>query len=169
MEHFLEKQQAFFFNFLTDSIDNFLLEQTDETFYAFALDCSIYEEGEINLCINSVDLWQETASYYTNKGSNKSQLTEMKYSARDWDENQRIASLHLFDDWVEDEHDIETVLEWLCQQMILISESETFERIKKTESFKLLVYDHNESIFDSQERFEKLSTSDYFQISEEEK
>lgn len=164
MENFLEKQQEFFFNFLTDSIDNFLLEQTDETFYAFALDCNIHEEGEINLCINSVELWQEITTYYTNKGSNQSQLDDMKYNARDWDEDQRIASLHLFDDWVEADQAIEIVLEWLCQQIVLLTDSETFKRIKKTEDFKLFVYDHNENPSDSQERFEKLSTSDYFQI-----
>lgn len=68
MENFLEKQQEFSFSFLTDSIDNYLLDHSDETFYAFALDCNIYEEGEINLCINTVDLWQETTEYYTEKG-----------------------------------------------------------------------------------------------------
>ncbi|MGX7151081.1 DUF4303 domain-containing protein [Enterococcus ureasiticus] len=164
MEHFLEKQQEYFFNFLTDSIDNFLLDHSDETFYAFALDCNIHEEGEINLCFNTVELWQETTSYYTNKGYTKIQLDEMKYASRDWDENQRVASIHLFDDWVEDEQDIEMVLEWLCQQMILLTDSETFERIPKTEDFKLLVYDHDESPSDSQERFEKIGMSEIFQI-----
>lgn len=164
MENFLEKQQEFFFSFLTDSIDNYLLDHSDETFYAFALDCNIYEEGEINLCINTVELWQETTEYYTTKGYTTSQLEEMKYNARDWDENQRFTSLHLFDDWVEDPDDIETVLEWLCQQIVLFLETETFERIPKTEEFKLLVYDRNEDAFGSQERFEKISMSAFFQI-----
>ncbi|EOL42855.1 hypothetical protein [Enterococcus caccae] len=164
MENFLEKQQEFFFSFLTDSIDNFLLDRSDETFYVFALDCTIYEEGEINLYFNTVDLWQETTDYYTSKNHSTSQLEEMKYNARDWDENQRFASLHLFDDWVEDEQDIETVLDWLCQQMLLLVETDTFERIPKTKDFKVLVYDHDEHVFASQERFEKLTMSDYFQI-----
>lgn len=164
MENFLEKQQEFFFSFLTDSIDNYLLDHSDETFYAFALDCNIYEEGEINLCINTVDLWQETTEYYTEKGYDREQLETMKYTTGDWDENQRFASLHLFDDWVEDEEAIQTVLDWLCQQMILLVESETFKHIPKTEDFKLLVYDHDETIAASQERFEKLMMADYFQI-----
>lgn len=164
MEHFLEKQQEFFFNFLTDSIENFLLDHSDETFYAFALNCNIHEEGEINLCFNTVELWQETTSYYTSKGHSKSQLEEIKYNSSDWDETQQFASLHLFDDWVENEQDIETVLEWLCQQLILFIDSETFKRIPKTEDFKLLVCDQNENPSDSQERFEKIGMSEIFQI-----
>ncbi|WP_086312000.1 hypothetical protein A5821_003246 [Enterococcus sp. 7F3_DIV0205] len=164
MENFLEKQQEFFFSFLTDSIDNFLLDHSDDTFYVFALDCTIYEEGEINLYFNTVDLWQETTDYYTSKGHTSSQLEEMKYNARDWDENQRFATLHLFDDWVEDEQDIETVLDWLCQQIVLLTDSESFERIPKTEDFKVLVYDHDENPSDSQERFEKIGMSELFQI-----
>ncbi|MBO0440811.1 DUF4303 domain-containing protein [Candidatus Enterococcus ikei] len=164
MDNFLEKQQEFFFNFLTDSIDNFLLDHSDETFYAFALDCNIHEEGEINLCFNTTELWQETTDYYTAKGYNNQQIEQMKYNAGDWDEDQRFTSLHLFDDWVEDDEDIETVLEWLCQQMLLLLESETFQRIPKTDDFKLLVYDHDEDPSDSHDRFEKISVIDYFQI-----
>lgn len=164
MENFLEKQQEFFFSFLMDSIDNFLLDHSDDTFYVFALDCTIYEEGEISLYFNTVDLWQETTDYYTSKGHTSSQLEEMKYNARDWDENQRFATLHLFDDWVEDEQDIETVLDWLCQQIVLLTDSESFERIPKTEDFKVLVYDHDENPSDSQERFEKIGMSELFQI-----
>lgn len=164
MDNFLEKQQEFFFNFLTDSIDNFLLDHSDDLFYAFALDCNIHEEGEITLCFNTVELWQETTNYYVNKGYSSPQLDKMKYSASDWDEDQRFASLHLFDDWVEDEQDIETVLEWLCQQMVLFLDSETFERIPRVEEFKILVYDHDEDDSASQERFEKIETSDCFQI-----
>ncbi|MGX7244883.1 hypothetical protein ACWOC1_08535 [Enterococcus quebecensis] len=164
MENFLEKQQEFFFNFLTDSIDNFLLDHSDETFYAFILDCNIHEEGEINLCFNTTELWQETTDYYTNKGYTEQQISEMKYNSSDWDEDQRFTSLHLFDDWVEDDENIALVLDWLCQQMVLFLDSETFQRIAKTEDFKLLVYDHNEDSSDSQERFEKITMSEIFQI-----
>ncbi|MBM7688383.1 hypothetical protein BCR24_06340 [Enterococcus ureilyticus] len=164
MENFLEKQQAFFFNFLTDSIDNFLLDHSDETYYAFALVCNIHEEGEINVYLNTVELWQDTTDYYATKGYTDQQLQEMKYNAKDWDEDQQFASLHLFDDWVEDPQAIEMVLEWISQQLILLVDSDTFERIPKAADFKVLVCDHDEEAADSQERFEKLTTSDYFQL-----
>lgn len=164
MKNFLEQQQDFFFNFLTDSIDNFLQDHSDETFYAFALDCNIYEEGEINLCFNTIELWQETINYYTDKGYSEKQLLEMKYAPSDWSEDQRITSIHLVDDWVEEDEDIEIVLDWLCQQMVLLVESETFQHIPKTKDFKLLVLDHDEEPSDSQERFEKISMAESFQI-----
>ncbi|MEI5993282.1 DUF4303 domain-containing protein [Candidatus Enterococcus mansonii] len=164
MKNFLEIQQEFFFNFLIDRIDNFLLDHSDETFYAFALDCTIYQEGEINLCLNTTERWEETTNYYADKGYKEQQLAEMKYHSKDWDEEQRFASIHLFDDWVEEDEDIQTTLDWLCEQLVLFTTSETFQRIPKTEAFKLFVYDHNEEPSDSEERFEKITTSELFQL-----
>ncbi|OEH83151.1 hypothetical protein BCR26_02095 [Enterococcus rivorum] len=162
MQQFLENKQEEFHKQLNDGISEFLLEQMDETFYAFALDCNIYEQGEINFCFNTIDEWEKTKIRYGEY--NEEELLETKYNSGDWEKYQGFETIYLFDDWVEEEEDIEYCLNWLCEQMILFLDTSIFQAIPKTEDFKILVYDHDTDVTSSQERFEDFSDIELFKI-----
>lgn len=162
IQSFLDTKQEEFHKQLNDGINEFLVAHPDEIFYAFALDCNIYEQGEINFCFNTPEDWEKTKSHYAEY--NRNELLETKYNSGDWERYQGFETIYLFDDWVEEDEDVEYVMDWLCQQMILFLEAESFQNIPKTDAFKILVFNHDTSATSSQERFEDISDLDVFKI-----
>lgn len=162
IKSFLENKKEEFHKQLNDGISEFLIEHATEIFYAFALDCTIYEQGEIHFCFNTIEEWQQTQRRY--QEYSEVELLEMKYNAGDWEKHRGFETIYLFDDWVEDEAAIDYCLDWLSEQMIVFLESPVYQKIPKTEAFKLLVYDHGSDAFSSQDRFEEFSDLEVFKI-----
>lgn len=145
-------------------IRKFAEEHKEETFYAFGFDLNV-EYGDVLLCFNANDAFEETSIEYQEKYDySKDQLQELRKSTGDW-EYQGFNDD--FDGWEDDweswkdkidqyvidlddadkEQEFYTQFSEMCCLAILDLEKQgIFNSIKKTDDFFLLVLDHEEDV-----------------------
>jgi len=161
------KQQII--KFAIQGVENFLKENPDLKFYAFAFDCNA-EYAEVNLCLNTEDDFAETLKEYQegefSEGYQKEEdITELKYNTGDW-EYQCFDTLYVFDEeeldkilneMPDDDYQswqkfVNDLLGLFTESLVEFSKTETFKKIPKTDDFTFFCIDHDEDFDDAKER-----------------
>ena len=152
--------------FTKESVTEFLKVNNDFNFYAFAFDCNA-EYAEVNLCFNTEISFEKTlrsyqsgeyAKYYQSKES----INELKYNTGDWAYQCFATTYVLTDDESADiyedymERQVDDLMKLFCDALLDFTLTEEYNNIPKTEDFKILCCDHDESIEDSELRLNQI-------------
>ncbi len=148
--------------FTVDKVEQFLRENPELIFYAFAYDCNA-EYAEVNLCFNTQQDFEnsliESQAKYPCDYLLDSQITDFKYNIGNWafqcfesiqllTENQLT---DLFDSLPEDNyqswHRVVAELMQLFDECLLeFLKSDSFKKIPKTQDFIAFSIDHDEEV-----------------------
>lgn len=147
-------------------VGHFLEFYPGKAYYAFAFDCNA-EYGEVNLCFNTEDDFQDTlADYrsgaYADAYRTKEAVIELKFNTGDW-EYQSIDTLYpiselelseIFDGLADDNFEswkkvIQEILIAFEDGLYLFKQTETYKKIPKTKGFIAFCADHDENILDA--------------------
>ena len=169
-----EKIKSQIIDFTIKAVEEFLKENSDCEFYAFAFDCNA-EYAELGLCFNTETSFTETLKNYQTGKSSKHYKTEedikdLKYNTGDWD-YQYFDSLNIFsneelDDLFNELPDdnnksrnefIYNLLELFTECLLEFTKTETYAKIPKTKDFISFCIDHDEEFDDAMERMKKHS------------
>ena len=152
--------------FIESAITDFLLQNPELVYYAFALDCeSAY--GNVNLCFNTEEAFYKTlneyqAGAYSSLYQDRESLYELKYNTGDW-KYQCFNSIDLYSEGelasiYGDDYEL-----WSEEFMLLCSKtlieflkSDCYNSIPKTDNFKVICINHDEDFFDSEERLKEI-------------
>ena len=96
-----EKIKKQIIDFAVQEVENFLKENPDLEFYAFAFDCNA-EYAEVNLCLNTESNFQETLEDYQNGEyakyyKSEQEIKDLKFNTGDW-KYQCFDTLYIFTD-----------------------------------------------------------------------
>ena len=167
-----EKVKKQIIDFAVQGVENFLKENPNLEFYAFAFDCNA-EYAEVNLCLNTESDFQKTLKGYQKVEylkyyQSEEGIKELKYNTGDWD-YQCFETLYVFNDEELDkisqempDDDYETwnkfvieLLELFTESLMDFTKTETFSKIPKTEDFIAYCIDHDEDVDTAIERLGK--------------
>ena len=163
-------------DFTTRSVEDFLKENPDLEFYAFAFDCNA-EYAELGLSFNTEISFQDTLKgYQTGDFSryykSEEDTRELKYNTGDWDysyfdsldvfsndELNKIYNVLPEDDDKSWNKFISNLLDLFTDCLIEFTKTEIFAKIPKTEDFMCFCIDHDEDFDDAMERIEQYNYS----------
>lgn len=165
--------------FTIERVEQFLAENPDLEFYAFAYDCNA-EEAEVNLCFNTETDFQKTlkkyqegdyAEYY----QTEEDINDLRYNTGDWEfqcfdtiyilsdeelqgifnelypENKKVEDYALWKEFME------SLMTFFCEVIIDFTKTETYKKIPKTADFISYCIDHDEDVQTAFARLEKVS------------
>ncbi|MGY0035893.1 DUF4303 domain-containing protein [Pedobacter sp. NJ-S-72] len=155
--------------FTKNEVLKFLAEHPDKVFYAFAFDCNA-EYAEVNLCFNTEEAFSATLADYQNgkyKDSYQSEdeVYDLRYSIGDWEyqcfsTKYVLSEEELFgeeDEENEPDNEIaETLLLLFSKTLIEFIKTEEFNKIPKTDGFKVFCVDHDEDLEEAELRLSNL-------------
>ena len=165
-------------SFAKNSVIEFLKEHSDLVFYAFAFDCNS-EYAEVNLCLNTQDSFEESLySHQTGKYGKYYQTEEeiykLKYNTGDWEfqcfettgvlsSDEMIEIPVTLDDGSEislyelpEGLTTEALMNLFCEVLMDFTVTDEFKSIPKTDGFKILCVDHDESLEESEARLNRV-------------
>jgi len=167
-----EKVKKQIIDFAVQGVENFLKENLDLEFYAFAFDCNA-EYAEVNLCLNTESDFQETLKDYQNGKYSKyykseQEIKDLKFNTGDW-EYQCFDTLYIFtdkelteifnelpdDDYKSWKEFVNNLLELCTESLVEFTKTETYKRIPKSKDFVAFCIDHNEDFEQAMKRLEK--------------
>ena len=175
-----EKIKKQIIDFTIKGVEDFLQENPDLEFYAFAFDCNA-EYAEIGLCFNTETSFQEIlksyqkgefAEYYKAEVSKHYKTEEgiksLRYNTGDWD-YQYFDSINVFsnqeldkisnefpdDNYESWEKFVSNLLELFTESLVEFAKTETYAKIPKTKDFISFCIDHDEDFDDAMERMKK--------------
>ena len=156
-------------DFATKSVENFLKENPDLEFYAFAFDCNA-EYAELGLSFNTETAFQETlkdyqAGEFSRYYKSEEDIKELKYNTGDWDymyfdsldvfsndELDKISNEFPDDDYKSWNKFVSNLLDFFTESLIEFMKTETYAKIPKTKDFICFCIDHDEDFDDAMER-----------------
>lgn len=172
--HYAEASADEIAQFVKNEVSRFVETHPNNVFSAFAFDCNIHEEVELNLCLTTSEHLNEILHYYQT-GANGAYyqsdegILSLKYNTGDW-KYQCFSSMNCIHD---EHHDYFSVngeekyhywINLLSGIMTDFMASSTFAAIPKCEDFKVLVYDHEEEPLHSQKRLNAIGDSAFFRL-----
>jgi len=167
----VEKIKNELLSFTQKSVTEFLEENPTLIFYAFAFDCNA-DYAEINLCLNTESSFEKILqSYQTGEFAehyqSEEELYELKYSTGDWEYQCFATTYVLTDEEAAAIYDFETEYENQANDLMnLFGETlldfiltDEFNSIPKTDDFKILCLNHDESIESAELRLNQIKDS----------
>jgi hypothetical protein len=168
------KQQII--DFAEQGVENFLKENPELKFYAFAFTCNA-KYTEIGLSLNTEEDFAKTLKRYQEGEYSKyyqkeEDIKDLKYNTGDWD-YQCFDTLHIFDDEAmnkfyneiypykpDDDNEkwsnfVNSLLELFTESLVDFSNTATFKKIPKTDNFIFYCIDHDEDFDIAIERLKK--------------
>ena len=154
--------------FTQENVAKFLKENPDLIFYGFAFDCNA-DYAEVNLSFNTENSFEKTLhSYQTGRFAESYQTEEkiydLKYNTGDWEYICFATIYVLTDEEAAEIYDFETEYEKQANDLMnLFGEvlldftlTDEFNNIPKTDDFKILCLDHDESIESAELRLNQI-------------
>ncbi|MEO8534540.1 MAG: DUF4303 domain-containing protein [Flavobacterium sp.] len=160
-------------NFTIKGVSEFLKNNPELEFYAFAYDCNA-EYAELNLCFNTLLDFEKTLDYYQNgkfgqKYKSDEDIRDLKYNTGDW-EYQCFESMNILSDeelndifagFPDDDYRswnefVESVRELFCECLLEFRSTKTFESIPKSKGFISFCIDHDEGLEIALERLKRI-------------
>ncbi|BDU24432.1 DUF4303 domain-containing protein [Flavobacterium sp. GSB-24] len=156
-------------DFTTTGVQEFLSQNPDLEFYAFAYSCNA-EDAQVNLCFNTIQDFEKTLNRYKNgRYSEYYRLDEavkgLKYNIGDWEymcfDTINVLSEEelnkIFNDLPDDDYKswklfVEELMELFCECLLEFRESEIYKTIPKNENFVSFSIDHDEDFEDAEQR-----------------
>ncbi|SQI38981.1 Uncharacterised protein [Leminorella richardii] len=172
MGHYAEASADDIAQFVKNEVIRFVDAHPNEVFSAFAFDCNVHEEVELNLCLTTSKHLNEILHYYQTGANGAYYLSDagilsLKYNTGDW-KYQCFSSMNCIHDVAYDyfsvngEEKYRYWIDLLSKVMADFMASPTFADIPKSEGFKVLVYDHEEEPEDSQIRLNAIDNNPFF-------
>jgi len=158
------KKELLFFT--EKRVAEFLEDNSGLVFYAFALDCNA-EYAEVSLCFNTESCFEEDwKSYHTGSSFEFVQTEEHKYDFRyntgNW-EYQCFATTYVLTKkelakiYKKDiEKQTDELMSLFCEALLDFTFTDVYSSIPKTDNFKILCLDHDESVEDVESRLNHL-------------
>ncbi|MGE8343485.1 MAG: DUF4303 domain-containing protein [Flavobacterium sp.] len=160
-------------DFTDQRVKEFLDNNLNLEFYAFAYDCNA-EYAEVNLCFNTMEDFGKTLHNYQNGRFSENYKTDeaikgLKFNTGDW-EYQCFDSINvlseeelnnIYNDLPDDDYKswnifMEELMELFCECLIEFRNSGVYNSIPKTEDFVSFCIDHDEDLEDATERLERI-------------
>jgi hypothetical protein len=168
-----EKVKKQIVDFAIQGVGNFLKENPNLEFYAFAFDCNA-EYAEVSLCLNTKLDFQKTLKDYQKKYPESYQseedINELKFNTGDWeyqcfDTLEALTNEQLqekFDELPDDNYEswkefVNNLLELFTESLVEFTKTETFDKIPKSKDFIAFCIDHDEDFGEAMERVNKYS------------
>ncbi|SHF95104.1 DUF4303 domain-containing protein [Flavobacterium defluvii] len=164
------KQQLI--SFTIKGVKDFLDNNLNLEFYAFAYDCNA-EYAEVNLCFNTMEDFDKTLNHYQNGRFSENYKTDeaindLRYNTGDW-KYQCFDSIDIlseeelnkiYNDLPEDDYKswnifVEELMELFCECLLEFRTSEVYHSIPKTKDFVSFCIDHDEDFEDAEERLKR--------------
>ena len=167
-----EKVKKQIIDFAVQGVENFLKENPNLEFYAFAFDCNAEDAG-VSLCLNTESDFQKSLKDYQNGEfpeyyQSDENINDLKFNTGDW-EYQCFDTLDVFtneelqeifdelpdDDYKSWQEFVNNLLELFTESLVEFTKTETYRKIPKSRDFLAFCIDHDEDFEEAMERLGK--------------